>query len=95
MQNKNYEDVSNGDLGYITGIVCCGDETTITVDFGDERVKEYDSSDLDMLDLGYACTVHKSQGGEFKSVVFNLQSAHYICCRVPWFIPLLPVEKKM
>lgn len=83
MQNKNYEDVSNGDLGYITGIVCCGDETTITVDFGDERVKEYDSSDLDMLDLGYACTVHKSQGGEFKSVVFNLQSAHYIMLSRP------------
>ena len=37
-----------------------------------------ENSDLDMLDLGYACTVHKSQGSEFKSVIINLQCAHSV-----------------
>ena len=31
-----------------------------------------------MLDLAYACTVHKSQGDEFKSVIINLQCAHSV-----------------
>ena len=78
MQIKNRDDVSNGDIGYITEI--CGDDAdkTVFVDFGDGRVKEYESGDLDMLDLGYASTVHKSQGSEYKSVIINLQCAHSI-----------------
>lgn len=83
MQVKNHEDVSNGDIGYITGIYRSGDDTTVVVDFGDDRVKEYDSGELDMLELGYACTIHKSQGGEFKSVIINLQSAHFIMLTRP------------
>jgi len=78
MQIKNHEDVSNGDVGYITKISTVGDETTLYVDFGDGKVMEYDSSELDMLELGYASTVHKSQGSEYKSVILNLQSAHHI-----------------
>ena len=78
MQIKNHEDVSNGDVGYITRISTVGDETTLYVDFGDGKVMEYDSSELDMLELGYASTVHKSQGSEYKSVILNLQSAHHI-----------------
>lgn len=83
MQVKNHEDVSNGDIGYITNIYRTGDDTTVVVDFGDGRVMEYDSSELDMLELGYACTIHKSQGGEFKSVIINLQSAHFIMLTRP------------
>ena len=78
MQIKNHEEVSNGDVGYITRISTVGDETTLYVDFGDGKVMEYDSSELDMLELGYASTVHKSQGSEYKSVILNLQSAHHI-----------------
>lgn len=78
MQIKNHEDVSNGDIGYITKISTNGDETTVYVDFGDGKIMEYDSSELDMLDLGYASTVHKSQGSEYKSVILNLQCAHHI-----------------
>lgn len=78
MQIKNHEEVSNGDVGYVTRISTVGDETTLYVDFGDGKVMEYDSSELDMLELGYASTVHKSQGSEYKSVILNLQSAHHI-----------------
>lgn len=83
MQTKNYEDVSNGDIGYITKILHNDDDTTVMVDFGEKRVMEYDSSNLDMLELGYACTIHKSQGGEFKSVIINLQKAHFIMLTRP------------
>lgn len=83
MQTKNHDDVNNGDIGYIQRIVTQGADTTVFIDFGDERVKEYDSSELDMLDLGYACTVHKSQGGEAKSVIINLQCAHSIMLTRP------------
>ena len=42
------------------------------------RIVEYENSELEMLDLAYACTVHKSQGDEFKSVIINLQCAHSV-----------------
>lgn len=83
MQVKNFEDVNNGDIGYIRSIFKFGDETTVRVDFGDGRTKEYDSSQLDMLDLGYASTIHKSQGSEYKSVIINLQCAHSIMLTRP------------
>lgn len=83
MQNKNHEDISNGDIGYIVGIYRSGEECTVRVDFGDGRVADYDTSDLDMLDLGYALTIHKSQGSEYKSVIINLQCAHAVMLTRP------------
>ena len=83
MQIKNHDDVNNGDIGYIRKIICIGDDTTIHVDFGDGRMKEYDSSELDMLNLGYASTIHKSQGSEYQSVIINLQCAHSIMLTRP------------
>ena len=83
MQNRNHEDISNGDIGYIAGIYRSGDECTVCVDFGDGRVADYDASDLDMLDLGYALTIHKSQGSEYKSVIINLQCAHAVMLTRP------------
>lgn len=78
MQIRNHEDVSNGDVGYITQILQDGDGASVTVDFGDGRVVEYESGDLEMLDLAYASTIHKSQGCEYQSVLINLQCAHAV-----------------
>lgn len=83
MQIRNHDDVNNGDVGYVTDITTTGPDTTVYVDFGDGRTKEYDSSELDMLDLGYASTIHKSQGSEYKSVIINLQCAHSIMLTRP------------
>lgn len=41
MQIKNCDEISNGDIGYITKICKAGDETTVTIDFGDGRTAEY------------------------------------------------------
>ena len=78
MQTKNCEDISNGDIGYITSITSDSTNSAVTVDFGDGRIAEYDGSDLEMLDLAYASTIHKSQGSEYKSVIINLQCAHSV-----------------
>lgn len=76
MQLKNYEQVSNGDVGYVTGIGSDGGDAVLTIDFGDGRLMEYSGDELDMLTLAYASTIHKSQGSEYKSVIINLQCAH-------------------
>lgn len=78
MQIKNYEQVNNGDVGYITSITGPENEASVQIDFGDGRVMEYENEQLKMLDLGYASTVHKSQGAQYKSVIMNLQCAHAI-----------------
>ena len=77
MQIKNYEDVNNGDIGYITNIRHDGSDVTVTVEF-DGRIMDYEGNDLEMLDLAYASTIHKSQGSEYQSVIINLQCAHAV-----------------
>ena len=94
MQIKNFEDVNNGDIGYIRKIVSVGDETIVQIDFGDERIKEYDLSEMDMIDHGYASTVHKAQGLEFSTVIMNLQCAHYIMLTRPLVYTAITRGKK-
>jgi len=83
MQVKNRDDINNGDVGYITGIVTGSGDTFIQIDFGDGREAEYASSELDLLELAYASTVHKSQGSEYQSVLVNIQNAHYMMLKRP------------
>ena len=78
MQTKNHNDVNNGDVGIVTDISVSAGETVLKVDFGYVKIEEYYDKDLDMLDFGYALTVHKSQGSEYKSVIISLQNAHLI-----------------
>ena len=77
MQIKNnYEkDTFNGDIGQIIGIDL--EEQKLMVRFED-RVTDYDWSDLDELVLAYAISIHKSQGSEYPAVVIPLLTQHYI-----------------
>ncbi|HWN82546.1 MAG TPA: AAA family ATPase, partial [Candidatus Udaeobacter sp.] len=73
---NNYQlEVWNGDLGRVAAIN--EDERQVTVRF-DERAVTYDYADLDELVLGYACSIHKSQGSEFPAVVIPLHTQHYV-----------------
>lgn len=94
MQIKNRDDVSNGDIGYIRKISKSGSETEIQIDFGDGRIKDYDAGGLEFLDLGYASTIHKSQGSEYQTVIINIQSAHYIMLNRPLIYTAVTRGKK-
>ena len=50
MQIKNYDQVSNGDIGYIQTITGDENDATIVIDFGDGRIMEYENDQLKMLD---------------------------------------------
>lgn len=58
--------IFNGDVGTIQAIDLS--EETLTIAF-DDRVAEYDFSQLNELEPAYAMTVHKSQGSEYRAVV--------------------------
>ena len=83
MQIKNHDEVNNGDVGYVTDITRQGVDVCVTVDYGDGRISEYEDSDLEMLELAYASTVHKSQGSEYASVIISIQNGHYIMLKRP------------
>lgn len=59
--------VFNGDVGQILQIDPSGELLTIAFD---ERVATYTVDMLAELDMAYAMTVHKSQGSEYRGVVF-------------------------
>ncbi len=75
---NNYDlDVYNGDVGEIVALD--ERERTLTVRFEEARsVREvlYDWAFLDELQLAYALSIHKSQGGEYPVVVVPLLKAH-------------------
>lgn len=77
MQLKNnYEkDVYNGDQGKVFKID--EDESKVFVKFGN-HVLEYSFLEADELDLAYACTVHKSQGSEYKIAIIPVTTSHFI-----------------
>lgn len=77
MQIKNNydKDVFNGDIGTVYSVDQSSE--TLEIDF-DSRILKYDISELEELSLSYACTIHKSQGGEYPVVVIPVSSLHYI-----------------
>lgn len=77
MQIKNNydKDIFNGDIGTICSI--SESSETLEIDF-DSRILKYDISELEEVSLAYACTVHKSQGGEYPIVVMPVTNAHFI-----------------
>ena len=61
--------IFNGDVGTITKID--PEAETLTVTF-DDRVADYDFTQLNELEPAYAMTVHKSQGSEYRAVILTV-----------------------
>ena len=82
LQTRNMDDISNGDVGFVKSVYIGEDnDSTITVSFGDGRSHEYGTDELEMLELAYAMTIHKSQGSEYDTVIIPMMSSHYIMLR--------------
>ena len=63
--------VANGETAIIKEIY----NTYIIADFNGIRVKYY-RDDMNMVKLGYAISIHKSQGGGFKTVILCTPQSH-------------------
>lgn len=75
IRNNYDKNVFNGDIGFIREVN--EGERSLTIVF-DERVVEYDITELDEITLAYAITIHKSQGSEFPVVVMPITMKHYV-----------------
>jgi len=64
LSNMPDENVFNGDIGIITSI----DKKEIIIDF-DGNLVRYTPTNFNKFKHGYAISIHKSQGSEFKNVV--------------------------
>lgn len=78
VKNDYNWDIFNGDLGIVKSV----ENGVISVDFGDKTVdfapENEDYADLDLLQLAWATSVHKAQGGEFPVCIVVLTRQHWI-----------------
>ncbi|HSQ42665.1 MAG TPA: ATP-dependent RecD-like DNA helicase [Fibrobacteraceae bacterium] len=75
LHNDYEQGIFNGDVGFVRKLDAENQE--MEVDF-DGRSVLLSSESLGDLALSYACTVHKSQGSEYRAVVIVLDTSHHI-----------------
>jgi len=72
---NNYDkEVFNGDIGFIESID--EEEQSLLINF-DDKLVNYEFSELDEIQLAYAITIHKAQGSEYSVVVLPLAMQHF------------------
>ena len=64
--------LQNGSMGRIVSVEHHGDVQLGKIEWDDGVVRGFNDALLDDLELGYALTVHKSQGSQWKRVVVCL-----------------------
>ena len=71
IQLKNTNGINNGDVGFIKSVYPDDDEIKhAVIEFSDGVIADYPERELDIIDLAYATTIHKSQGsGATRSLV--------------------------
>ena len=79
IQLKNVNGINNGDVGFIKSIYLDEDELKhAIIEFTDGVRADYHERELDIIDLAYATTIHKSQGSEYSTVIIPIMMSHYI-----------------
>lgn len=77
LRNDYDLEVQNGDVGVVEEARPEDGKLIVRFEETGRRV-EYQKKDLDELDLGYAISIHKSQGSEYPCVVLLLLKQHYM-----------------
>lgn len=75
LKNNYQKEVFNGDIGAITAIDKSNE--LLTVNYYGRNV-DYGITEMDELSLGYAISVHKSQGSEYPAVILPLITQQYV-----------------
>ncbi|MGD2207096.1 MAG: ATP-dependent RecD-like DNA helicase [Anaerolineae bacterium] len=75
IRNNYDKEVFNGDMGRIVALDPVNQALAVCID---ERLVEYEFSELDEVIHAYAVSVHKSQGSEYRAVVAPVLTAHYV-----------------
>lgn len=77
LKNDATLDIMNGDIGKIIDIVKIDEKDYLLIDF-DGKLVSYSALDIDNLKLGYAISIHKSQGSEFDNVILPILPSYRI-----------------
>jgi exodeoxyribonuclease V alpha subunit len=76
---NNYDKlVFNGAIGRVLSVDATRGKLGVAFE---EGAAEYDISELDELGLGYAISIHKSQGSQYPAVVIPIHQTHYVMLR--------------
>ncbi len=76
LQTKNINDleISNGDIGVIDSITKLNNNINAVINFGGVIV-EFTRKNFEDIKLGYAISIHKSQGSEFDIVIMPMDTS--------------------
>ncbi len=74
IKNNYTKKVFNGDIGKISTIDLLDQKMNI---FFDDRLVEYDFSELDEITVAYAVSIHKYQGSECQCIVMPIHTSHF------------------
>lgn len=74
-ENDYDKEVFNGDIGLISSVDLEEQLVRVSVD---DRLVDFEFSDLDILQPAYTITIHKSQGSEYPVVIIPLVTQHYV-----------------
>ena len=77
LKNDSELEIMNGDIGRILDVVKIDEKDAMIIDF-DGKVVTYYAKDIDNLKLGYAISIHKSQGSEFPNVIMPILPSYNI-----------------
>ncbi|HEY2484622.1 MAG TPA: ATP-dependent RecD-like DNA helicase [Candidatus Binataceae bacterium] len=78
LRNDYEKGIFNGSIGRVGSVDV--ERGRVTVAF-EEGHADYDQSELDELGLGYAISVHKSQGSQYPAVIVPVHPSHYLMLR--------------
>ena len=78
LQNRNTEQVSNGDMGFIRDFsMDMEGNIKVKILFSENRQVEYEMEQMEMVEHANAITIHKSQGSECQVVIIPWVRAFY------------------